>query len=146
MGSDDAKEELAIIDISEINNQYEQSLFDTKDPFNPNPSISKSQYSFVKNGKQFDYHTPSKNLISPKKPALSQSDHGCLSDLFEIRLSSDLRTSCSSATQMIFEAYREGHFANAYNKSHEGAISFSNSVLHPDNFDHTLITGGLIIQ
>ncbi|KAI7897115.1 uncharacterized protein EV154DRAFT_490493 [Mucor mucedo] len=137
MKSAGAEEELTIDDISEISKQYEQSLFDAEDPFNPNPSVSKSQYSFVKNGKRFDYHAPSKNLISPKKPALSQSDHGYLSDLFEIRLSSDLRTSSSSATQTIFEAYRDEQYANAYIKSHEGAISFLNSALDSDNFMDT---------
>lgn len=108
-------------------------MFDAEDPFNPNSSLSKSQYSFIKNGKRFDYHAPSKNLISPKKPVLSQNDHVHLSDLFEIRLSSYLRTSCSSATQTIFEVYRDEQYANTYIKSHEGAISFLNSVLYPHN-------------
>ncbi|KAG2191192.1 hypothetical protein INT46_004939 [Mucor plumbeus] len=132
-----AEEELSIDDISEISKQYEQSLFDAEDPFNPNPSMSKSQYSFVKNEKRFDYHAPSKSLISPKKPALSQSNYGDLSDLFEIRLSSGLRTSCSSVTQKIFETYRDEQYANAYIKSHEGAISFLNTVLNSDNFMDT---------
>ncbi|KAI8880551.1 hypothetical protein K501DRAFT_275426 [Backusella circina FSU 941] len=39
--SDDAEEELTIDSISEINQQYEQSLFDTEDPFNINPAVSK---------------------------------------------------------------------------------------------------------
>ncbi|KAI9261947.1 hypothetical protein EDC94DRAFT_584818 [Helicostylum pulchrum] len=64
-------------------------------------STKKHQYSFVKNGKRFDYHTPSQNLISHKKPALNQGDHGSLRDLFEIRLSSGSKNYCMKIIEMI---------------------------------------------
>lgn len=70
---------------------------------------------------------PSKNLISPKKPVLNESDHGCLRDLFEMRLATDARINCHPTTQAIFEAYRDEQYGDYYIKSHEGAISFLNS-------------------
>ncbi|KAI7897121.1 uncharacterized protein EV154DRAFT_580725 [Mucor mucedo] len=122
--SGDVEEESSCL----LNQQYEQSLFDSEDPFNPNPTVSKVsstfQYSFVRSGKRFDFHTPSKNLISPKKPALNQEDHGCLSDLFDIRLSTDTITSCHPETQETYNTYRNEQYGNTYLKSHEGAIAF----------------------
>ncbi|KAG2202668.1 hypothetical protein INT47_002100 [Mucor saturninus] len=97
-----------------LNEQYEQSLFDSEDPFNPNPSVSKSQYSFVRNGKRFDF----------------QEDHGCLSDLFDIRLSTDTITNCHPKTQETYDVYRNEQYGDTYLKSHEGAVAFLNSALN----------------
>ncbi|CAO3678953.1 unnamed protein product [Rhizopus stolonifer] len=77
MNSAGGEEEFTIDDISEMSKQYDQYLSDAEDPFNPITNTSKSQYSFVKNGKRFDYHAPSKNLIAQK--ACSQSKRSCLS-------------------------------------------------------------------
>ncbi|KAG1376452.1 hypothetical protein G6F61_007589 [Rhizopus arrhizus] len=131
------EEEVTIETIRSINKQYNQSLFDTVNSFNPNPDIAKSQYSFVKNGKRFGYHTPSENLILPKKPALNQSDHGSLRDLFEIRLSSDSIVYCDSDTQKLYEDYRDDEDRNVFIKGREGAISFLNEALNENNFMDT---------
>ncbi|KAK4516824.1 Ubiquitin fusion degradation protein 4 [Mucor velutinosus] len=115
-------------------NQYEEPLLDLDEPANISPSVKKSQYSFVSNGKRFDYHTPSRNLVSPKKPVLSQTDHRSLSDLFEIRLSSGTQGSCSHDTESLYEQYQDQQHANSCLKTHTGAISFLTTALDPDNF------------
>ncbi|GAN02977.1 hypothetical protein MAM1_0032d02427 [Mucor ambiguus] len=134
--SPNEEEEFNLNEIGEANVQ-EQSLYDTDDPFNANPSVTKSQYSFVKNGKRFDYHTPSEHLISPRKPGLSTRDHGCLKDLFEIRLASDRTASCSPLTEAIYQTYRNGQYANISIKAHQDAISFLNAALNSEHFMDT---------
>lgn len=73
----------------------------------------------------------------PKKPALNQSDHGSLRDLFEIRLSSDSIVYCDSDTQKLYEDYRDDEDRNVFIKGREGAISFLNEALNENNFMDT---------
>ncbi|GAA5807168.1 hypothetical protein MFLAVUS_000522 [Mucor flavus] len=76
---------------------------------------------------RLDYHTP----------ALSQSDRGYLRNLFDILLSTDTKTSCSSSTETKFVSYRDGQYENTYFKSREGVISFLNKILESDSFMNT---------
>lgn len=88
----------------------------------------------VKNGKRFDFVTPEKNLIPPKRPVLNKHDIGELNPLFDIRLATDIQINCDAITQSKFEKYKDEQDRNAYIKLEQGAINFLNGAFDPEKF------------
>ncbi|KAL9559572.1 hypothetical protein MBANPS3_000357 [Mucor bainieri] len=125
-------------DVSSVNQDepYSESNTQSEDHEQPlhDPTVIKDQFSFVSNGKRFDYFTPSKNLASQKTPALPLSDHCALSNLFEIRLSSGSPGCCSHETEALYEKYRNEQQLNSKIKACPGAMELLNTALEPANF------------